>query len=95
MEHKIYHPQSYKRHTLFAGSQVIQSRHSNALALVIRTGFLTTKGSMVRSILFPKPLNMKFYWDSIKFILILSVLACCAFIYTILICQLHQPRVSK
>jgi len=29
---------------------------------------------MVRSILFPKPLNMKFYADAIKFVLVLAVL---------------------
>lgn len=29
---------------------------------------------MVRSILFPKPLNMKFYADAIKFVLVLAML---------------------
>ena len=29
---------------------------------------------MVRSILFPKPLNMKFYADAIKFVLVLAAL---------------------
>ena len=37
-------------------------------------GFATAKGSIVRSILFPKPVNLKFYTDSIKFILILAAI---------------------
>jgi cation-transporting ATPase 13A2 len=38
-------------------------------------GFNTTKGSLVRSMLFPKPMGFKFYRDSIRFI---GVLACMA-----------------
>ena len=37
-------------------------------------GFMTSKGRMVRSILYPKPFNFKFYWDSVKFILALIFL---------------------
>lgn len=38
------------------------------------TGFSTSKGGMVRSILFPRPLNFRFYMDSIKFVLVLAVI---------------------
>ena len=38
------------------------------------TGFSTSKGGMVRSILYPKPLNFKFYLDAIKFVLLLAVI---------------------
>lgn len=38
-------------------------------------GFNTTKGSLVRSMLFPKPMGFKFYRDSIRFILVLAGLA--------------------
>lgn len=96
MEDKPYTPEAYKRHTLFAGTEIVQARYYTQgliLAVVIRTGFLTTKGGLVRSILFPKPLNIKFYWDSIKFILLLSILAGCGFVYTILVLQLHKPPV--
>jgi P-type E1-E2 ATPase len=95
MESRAYHADSHKRHTLFAGSHVLQAQsysQGRVLAVVVRTGFLTTKGNMVRYILFPKPLNIKFYMDSIKFVLLLSILAGCGFIYTFLILQLHQPR---
>jgi len=43
--------------------------------MAIGTGFNTTKGSLVRSMLFPKPMGFKFYRDSIRFI---GVLACMA-----------------
>lgn len=41
METKEYIPNSYKRHTLFSGTQVVQTRfygHAHVLAVVIRTG---------------------------------------------------------
>ena len=93
---KPYTPATHKMHTLFAGTHVVQARYYSGqliLALVVRTGFLTAKGGMVRSILYPKPLNIKFYWDSIKFILLLSILAGIGFVYTILVLQLKKPRV--
>lgn len=52
-------------------------------ALVIRTGYLTTKGELVRSILYPPPADFKFETDSYKFIAMLSVIAVAAVIYTI------------
>jgi cation-transporting ATPase 13A2 len=38
-------------------------------------GFTTTKGALVRSMLFPKPMGFKFYRDSIRFIMVLSGIA--------------------
>lgn len=38
-------------------------------------GFNTTKGSLVRSMLFPKPMGFKFYRDSIRFIGVLAAMA--------------------
>ncbi|KAJ7594428.1 P-type ATPase [Mycena floridula] len=46
-----------------------------AIAVVARIGFGTTKGALVRSMLFPKPIGFKFYRDSVRFI---GVLACIA-----------------
>ena len=73
-----YEPEANRLNTLFSGTSVIQTRfHSNSkvLAVVVRTGFDTSKGELVRSILYPKPLGFKFYQDSIKFILFLSAVA--------------------
>ncbi len=36
---------------------------------------MTTKGSLVRSMLFPKPLGFKFYRDSMRFIGVLTGIA--------------------
>ncbi|KAH9911839.1 Ca-transporting ATPase [Fomitopsis serialis] len=69
---------------LYAGTRVVRVRGSlaadgslrtPALGLVVRTGFNTTKGALVRSMLFPKPMGFKFYRDSIRFILVLTGVA--------------------
>lgn len=39
------------------------------------SGFTTTKGSLVRSMLFPKPLGFAFYRDSMRFIGVLASIA--------------------
>ncbi|KAJ3281726.1 hypothetical protein HK104_011310, partial [Borealophlyctis nickersoniae] len=51
-----------------------------ALALCVRTAFNTTKGSLVRSMLFPKPNKFKFYRDSFRFIGVLAMIAGLGFI---------------
>ena len=71
------------KHMLFSGTKIIRARRPQddksdeaaALALVLRTGFNTTKGALVRSMLFPKPSGFKFYRDSFRYI---SVMACIA-----------------
>ncbi|KZT19690.1 hypothetical protein NEOLEDRAFT_1158964 [Neolentinus lepideus HHB14362 ss-1] len=69
---------------LYAGTRVVRVRSaltadgsvgSPALGLVVRTGFNTTKGALVRSMLFPKPTGFKFYRDSIRFIVVLAGIA--------------------
>jgi cation-transporting ATPase 13A2 len=43
----IYDPKEHARHTLFCGTQVIQTRYfgnEKVLAVVVRTGFSTAKG---------------------------------------------------
>ena len=75
----FYSPEKHRRHTLYAGTNVIQARAPNSqpvcTAVVIRTGFYTAKGDLVRSILFPSPVGFGFYEDAIKFIGILAMLA--------------------
>ncbi|KAH7888606.1 hypothetical protein F5I97DRAFT_1854044 [Phlebopus sp. FC_14] len=69
---------------IYSGTRVIRVRDGlavngnpgrPALGLVVRTGFNTTKGALVRSMLFPKPIGFKFYRDSIRFIGVLAAIA--------------------
>lgn len=73
-------------HTLFCGTKIIQTRakaDEKVLAVVIRTGYLTAKGELVRSILYPPPADFKFETDSYKFIGILGFIAVLGVVYTI------------
>ncbi|KAJ8982591.1 hypothetical protein NQ317_005063, partial [Molorchus minor] len=83
---KLYNVKEDVGHTLFCGTKVIQTRvkgDEKVLAVVIRTGYLTTKGELVRSILYPPPADFKFESDSYKFIGILAIIAILGIIYTI------------
>ncbi|KAI5862835.1 hypothetical protein GGS23DRAFT_605367 [Durotheca rogersii] len=76
------------RHFLFCGTKVIRARRPQenrddegvALAMVLRTGFNTTKGSLVRSMLFPKPSGFKFYRDSFRYISVMGCVALLGFV---------------
>lgn len=71
---------------LFNGTKIIRVRHNAseglALALVVKTGFATTKGSLLRSMLFPKPMGFKFYEDSFKYIGFMTLIALFGFIFS-------------
>jgi cation-transporting P-type ATPase 13A2 len=81
------HP-SVARHFLFCGTKIIRARRPQdtdddeavALAMVVRTGFNTTKGALVRSMLFPKPSGFKFYRDSFRYISVMGCIAGVGFI---------------
>ncbi|KAM3513218.1 hypothetical protein MY11210_003160 [Beauveria gryllotalpidicola] len=75
------------RHFLYCGTKIVRARRPQedmdgdavALALVVRTGFNTTKGALVRSMLFPKPSGFKFYRDSFRYISVMAVIALIGF----------------
>jgi cation-transporting ATPase 13A3/4/5 len=65
---------------------VIQTRkykNQKVKAVVIRTGYLTSKGDLVRSILYPPPVDFQFESDSYKFILVLAFIATLGMAYTL------------
>lgn len=74
---------------LFCGTKIIRARRppekenqdgeAVALAMVVRTGFNTTKGALVRSMLFPKPSGFKFYRDSFRYIAVMGCVAALGF----------------
>lgn len=79
------------KHFLFCGTKIIRARRPQddqssdavALALVVRTGFSTTKGSLVRSMLFPKPSGFKFYRDSFRYVGVMALVAMLGFIVSL------------
>ncbi|XP_058043326.1 polyamine-transporting ATPase 13A3 isoform X2 [Ahaetulla prasina] len=93
LEDEVYNPDGHRRHTLFCGTTVIQTRfYTGELvkAVVIRTGFSTSKGQLVRSILYPKPTDFQLYREAYLFLLCLVGVAGIGFLYTIVISILHQ-----
>ena len=87
MSSSTMHPELAK-HFLFSGTKVIRARRPQegqdeeavALAIAVRTGFNTTKGSLVRSMLFPKPSGFKFYKDAFRYISVMAGVAGIGFI---------------
>lgn len=96
------------RNFLYSGTKIIRVRRPTgddtagetnnpdsldvALAMVVRTGFATTKGSLVRSMLFPKPSGFKFYEDSFKYIGVMAIIAVLGFIAcTFDFIKMHLP----
>ncbi|CBF77849.1 putative P-type ATPase [Aspergillus nidulans FGSC A4] len=81
------HP-NVAKHFLFNGTKIIRARRPQrvdddeaiALAIVMRTGFLTTKGALIRSMLFPKPSGFKFYRDSFRYISVMGIIAVLGFV---------------
>ncbi|XP_072819074.1 polyamine-transporting ATPase 13A3 isoform X3 [Vicugna pacos] len=97
MGDELYNPETHKRHTLFCGTTVIQTRfYTGELvkAIVVRTGFSTSKGQLVRSILYPKPTDFKLYRDAYLFLLCLVAVAGIGFIYTIINSILNEVEVG-
>ncbi|KAL8670244.1 MAG: hypothetical protein Q9168_005208 [Polycauliona sp. 1 TL-2023] len=81
------HPEAAKNF-LFSGTRIIRARRPQdgtdeeavALAIVARTGFDTTKGALVRSMLFPKPSGFKFYKDAFRYISVMAAIAGMGFV---------------
>ncbi|XP_036033954.1 polyamine-transporting ATPase 13A2 isoform X4 [Onychomys torridus] len=59
------------------------------------TGFCTAKGSLVSSILHPRPISFKFYKHSMKFVAALSVLALLGTVYSIFILYRNRVPVNE
>ncbi|XP_078521831.1 putative cation-transporting ATPase 13A4 [Lissotriton helveticus] len=88
MPWKVFSGEDYKRHILFCGTNVIQSKTSASdpgRAVVLQTGFNTAKGDLVRSILYPKPVNFKLHRDASRFLMCLFGAGVIAMIYSIIV----------
>lgn len=82
----VYQSKEHGRHTLFCGTRVVQTRFyddEKVMAVVISTGFMTAKGSLVSAIMYPPPVDFRFERDSYKFIAFLASLASVGFFYSL------------
>ncbi|MBN3290525.1 AT134 ATPase, partial [Polypterus senegalus] len=90
---KTSSPEDYKRHVLYCGTQVIQIKAAGGTAVqavVLRTGFTTAKGELVRSILYPKPTDFKLYRDATRFLMCLIAVAMIGMIYSVIIWTINK-----
>lgn len=88
----------HRRHVLFRGTQVLQTRYygnNRVTALVVRTGFSTAKGALVRSILFAQPAPFRFYRDAILFVLLLCAVASLGMAYTLYLYVIRQVSLRE
>ena len=92
---EIYRDKGSEKYTLYGGTIVIQTKPAGdepVWGMVKNTGFLTTKGSLIRDILYPKEIKFKFYSDGFKFVGIMAILALIAMGTTVpMQIELHVP----
>lgn len=66
------------KYLMYAGTKVVQKRaigNSKVMGLVYSTGFNTVKGNLIRSILFPKEVEIRFKKDSVRYILFMALVS--------------------
>jgi cation-transporting ATPase 13A3/4/5 len=81
-----FNKKKHSKYIIYSGTKIIQTRNirgNKVMGLVISTGFNTEKGSLVRSILFPKGENFKFKVESIKYIIFMGILSNIGFLITL------------
>lgn len=83
-EEDLFRKEIHEKYILFNGTKVLQCKNERVLGLTIATGFSTSKGELIRSILFPKPTKFKFYRDSMKFVFVLGCIAFIGCTYSII-----------
>uniref|UniRef100_A0A0A9WMI9 Cation-transporting ATPase n=3 Tax=Lygus hesperus TaxID=30085 RepID=A0A0A9WMI9_LYGHE len=76
----------HAKNTLYGGTQIIQTRyynHDRVTAVVVRTGSMTAKGQLVRSILYPKACGFDFYREAIILVVALFCVAAIGVLYSV------------
>ncbi|XP_030135799.4 probable cation-transporting ATPase 13A4 [Taeniopygia guttata] len=95
---RVYCAEDYRKHVLLCGTEVIQTKADDrgvVKAVVLRTGFNTAKGDLVRSILYPKPMNFKLYRDALRFLMCLVAFAAIGMIYTVCVFALNGEETGE
>ncbi|CAJ0955301.1 unnamed protein product, partial [Mesorhabditis belari] len=88
----------HDKHILYGGTEVLQTRYyagKRVKAIVLRTGFATSKGQLVRSIMYPKAPDFEFTKDLLKFVGFLFGVACCGMAYTIVLMTMRGETVRR
>ena len=82
-EHE-YNPRSIncQKNTLYSGSRLLQVK-GETKAIVMKTGYQTFKGNLIREILYPKVYTFQFMKDSFFFMGVMTFLTFVAFFFTI------------
>ncbi|CAN8190692.1 unnamed protein product [Coccothraustes coccothraustes] len=95
---RVYCAEDYRKHVLFCGTEVIQTKADErgvVKAVVLQTGFNTAKGDLVRSILYPKPMNFKLYKDAFRFLMCLIAFAAIGMFYTVCVFALNGEETGE
>src|SRR6218665_1682098 len=91
---ELYDHKRDAKNILFCGTNIIQVRQlgeQKPRAVVVRTGFSTVKGELVKSILFPKPIDFKFNRHINHFLIGMAGIALIGFVFTIVMkIQRHE-----
>jgi cation-transporting ATPase 13A2 len=61
-----------EKHFLFSGTEVVQNRYGGedgVLGIAVKTGFMSAKGELVKSILYPSPSRFKFKQEMYQLLL--------------------------
>ncbi|XP_066458073.1 probable cation-transporting ATPase 13A5 [Eleutherodactylus coqui] len=88
---KVHSGENYRTHMLYCGTEVIKTKtpsDGSVKAVVLQTGFNSAKGDLIRSILYPKPMNFKLHREVLKVLVGLIVLSIIGVIYTVTIYSL-------
>ncbi|GMR62944.1 hypothetical protein PMAYCL1PPCAC_33139, partial [Pristionchus mayeri] len=88
----------HSKHVLYCGTSILQTRFyggQHVKAIVVRTAYSTLKGQLVRSIMYPKPVDFRFTRDLFRFVLFLASIALCGFVYTVTIMVMRHADIKR
>ncbi|CAM1321396.1 ATP13A3 (predicted) [Pycnogonum litorale] len=80
---------AHKKSTLFCGTKILQTGGQRTLAVVSKTGFSTSKGELVLTIMFPKPVDFHFYSSFMRFMIVLLIIGIIAMTYSAVVWVNH------
>ena len=93
-----FNEKKHNKHLLYFGTKIIQKRppslykginrnlkinNNNLRAMVLSTSFMTIKGNLIRSIVYPKEIEFKFKKDSVRYIYLMATLSLIGFIISL------------